>query len=46
MGKFSEDDLSALKSKDDPVNQRAAKYGLEKSGAQRDVDALIGGRQI
>jgi hypothetical protein len=45
-GKFSQDDLSALKSKDDLVNQRAAKYGLEKSGVQRDVDALISGRQM
>jgi hypothetical protein len=45
-GKFSEDDLSSLKSKDDLVTQRAAKYGLEKSVAQRDVDALMNGRQI
>jgi hypothetical protein len=45
-GKFSEDDLSSLKNKDDLVTQRAAKYGLEKSVAQRDVDALMNGRQI
>ena len=45
-GKFSEDDLSSLKSKDDLVTQRAAKYGLEKSVAQREVDALMKGRQI
>ena len=34
-GKFSEDDLSSLKNKDDLVTQRAAKYGLEKSLAKR-----------
>ncbi len=45
-GKFSDDDLSSLKNKDDLVTQRAAKYGLEKSVAQRDVDALMNGRQI
>jgi hypothetical protein len=28
-GKFSEDDLSSLKNKDDLVTQRASKYGLE-----------------
>jgi hypothetical protein len=45
-GKFSEDDLSSLKNKDDLVTQRAAKYGLEKSVAQRDVDSLVRGLQI
>jgi hypothetical protein len=45
-GKFSEQDLSALKSNGDLVTQLAAKYGLEKSQAQRDVDALMKGRQI
>jgi hypothetical protein len=44
--KFSEQDLSALKGKDDLVNQVVAKYGLEKGQAQRDVDALLKGRQI
>ena len=44
--KFSEQELSALKDKDDLVTQVVAKYGLEKSQAQRDVDALIKGRQI
>jgi hypothetical protein len=28
------------------VTQFAAKYGLEKARAQRDVDALMKGRQI
>jgi hypothetical protein len=44
--KFSEQDLSALKSKDDVVTQVVAKYSLEKAQAQRDVDALMKGRQI
>jgi hypothetical protein len=45
-GKFSEQDLSALKGNDDLVTQLAAKYGLEKVQAQRDVDALMKGRRI
>jgi hypothetical protein len=45
-GKFSEQDLSALKSKDDLVTQIVAKYGLEKTQAQRDVEALLKGRHI
>jgi hypothetical protein len=45
-GKFSEDDLSSLKNRDDLVTQRAAKYDLEKSLAKRDVDALMDGRQF
>ncbi len=44
--KFSKHDLSALKSNDDLVTQLAAKYGLDKAQAQRDVDALMKGRQI
>jgi hypothetical protein len=45
-GKFSDQELSALKGNDDLVTQRAAKYGLDKAQAQRDVDALMMGRQI
>jgi hypothetical protein len=45
-GKFSEQDLSALKGNDDLVNQAVAKYGIEKAQAQRDVDALLKGRHI
>ncbi len=45
-GKFSEQDLSALKGNDDLVNQVVAKYGLEKAQVQRDVDALLKGRHI
>ena len=45
-GKFSEQDLSALKGNDDLGTQLAAKYGLDKVQAQRDVDGLMKGRQI
>jgi hypothetical protein len=45
-GKFSEHELSSLKNKDDLVTQVVAKYGLEKSVAQRDVDAVMKGRHI
>jgi hypothetical protein len=44
--KFNEQDLSALKGRDDLVTQVMAKYQMEKGGAQRDVDALLRGRQI
>jgi hypothetical protein len=44
--KFSEQDLSARKNKDDVVTQIVAKYGLDKAQAQRDVDALMRGRYI
>jgi hypothetical protein len=44
--KFSQQDLSGLKSRDDVVTQVVAKYGTEKGQAQRDVDALMKGRQI
>jgi hypothetical protein len=42
--KFSEQDLSALKSKDAVVAAVVAKYGLEKAQAQRDVEFLMKGR--
>jgi hypothetical protein len=45
-GKFTEQDLAALKGKDDLVAQVVAKYSLDKNQAQRDVDALLKGRQI
>ena len=45
-GKFSEQDLSALKSKDDIVSQLVTKYGLELAQAQRDVDTLMENRQL
>jgi hypothetical protein len=43
---FSEQEVSALKGKADLVSQVAAKYGLEHAQAQREVDALLKGRQI
>ena len=45
-GKFSEQELSAFKNKDEVVTQVVAKYGLDKAQAQRDVDSLMKGRQI
>jgi len=45
-GKFSEQELGALKNKDDLVTQVVSKYSLDKAQAQRDVDAVMKGRQI
>lgn len=45
-GKFSEQDLSALKNNDDVVTQLVAKYGLDKQQAQSNVDSLMKGRHI
>jgi hypothetical protein len=44
--KFSDQELTSLKNKDHLVTQVAAKYSLEKTHAQRDVDALLKGREI
>ena len=44
--KFSATELGALKNKDDLVTQVVAKYSLDKAQAQRDVDAVMKGRQI
>jgi hypothetical protein len=44
--KFSELELASLKDRDDLVTQVVAKYGLEKVQAQRDVDALLKGREF
>lgn len=44
--KFSEQELGALKDKDDLVSQVVAKYSIDKAQAQRDVDAVMKGRQI
>jgi hypothetical protein len=44
--KFSEQELGALKNRDDLVDQVVAKYSLDKAQAQRDVDAVMKGRQI
>lgn len=45
-GKFSEQELTDLKSNDDLVTQLVAKYGLDKAAAQRDADAMRKGRNI
>ena len=42
--KFSENELAALKGKDDLVSQLQSKYSLDKAQAQKDVDALLKGR--
>ena len=44
--KFSEQELGALKNRDDLVNQVVSKYSLDKAQAQRDVDTVMKGRQI
>ena len=44
--KFSAQEITALKDKDDLVVQVQAKYALDKTQAQRDVDAFARGRQL
>jgi hypothetical protein len=44
--KFSEQDVSELKGKDDLVSQVSAKYGIKQDQAQREVDAVLKGRKI
>jgi len=44
--KFSEQELGALKNKDELVTQVVGKYSIDKAQAQRDVDAVMKGRQI
>jgi hypothetical protein len=44
--KFSEQELGALKSKDELVTEIVAKYSIDKAQAQRDVDIVMKGRQI
>jgi hypothetical protein len=45
-GEFSEQELGALKNRDDLVTQVVAKYSIDKAQAQRDVDAVMKGHQI
>jgi uncharacterized protein YjbJ (UPF0337 family) len=45
-GKFTAQEITALKGKDDLVAQVQAKYALDKAQAQRDVDAFAKGRQL
>ena len=44
--KFSKQELSDLKTNDELVTQLVARYGVEKVAAQRDVDALMNGRNL
>jgi len=44
--KFSGEDISAMKGKEDLVAQVVAKYALEKGQAERDVAALLKDRQF
>jgi hypothetical protein len=44
--KFSGEDISAMKGKDDLVAQVVAKYAIEKVQAERDVSALLKDRQF
>lgn len=44
--RFSPTNLASLTSKDDLVTQVAAKYGQDKSLAQREVDAVLRGRTL
>ena len=45
-GKFSGQEIRALKSNDDLVAQIQSKYQLDKMQAQKDVDAFAKGRQL
>ena len=45
-GKFSEQELGALKNKDDLITQVVAKYSLDKAKAQTDVTSLLNGRKF
>ena len=44
--KFTYEEVSALKSKDELVTKVQTKYALDKTQAQRDVDAFAKGRQL
>ena len=44
--KFSQQELGALKNRDDLVSQVVAKYSIDKTQAQKEVDAVMKGRQI
>lgn len=45
-GKFDAQEIAALKDRDDLVAGLQAKYQLERTQAQRDVDAFAKGRQL
>jgi len=43
--KFSDSELTSLKNKDELVGHVMSKYNVDKPNAQRDVDALLKGRE-
>jgi hypothetical protein len=45
-GKFSDQEIGAIKDNDDLVAQVQAKYSLDQAQAKRDVDAFAKGRQL
>lgn len=45
-GKLTSQEIVALKDKDDLVTHVQSKYQIERSQAQRDVDAFAKGRQL
>jgi hypothetical protein len=45
-GKFSTQEITDLKDKDDLVAKVQTKYGIDKAQAQRDVDAFAKGRAL
>jgi hypothetical protein len=45
-GKFSAQEITALKDNDDLVARVQTKYSLDRAQAQRDVDAFAKGRQL
>ena len=44
--KFTHEEVTALKNKDDLVAKVQTKYALDKAHAQKDVDAFAKGRQL
>jgi hypothetical protein len=45
-GKFSSQEIAALKDNDDLVAKVQTKYQMDKAQAQKDVDAFAKGRQL
>ncbi len=43
-GQFSDQDLAALKGKDDLISQVKSMYKLDQAQAQKDVETLLNGR--
>jgi hypothetical protein len=44
--RFSEEEVASFKDNDELLSRVVAKYGLDKSEVQRDVDSFMIGRQI